>query len=389
MNRKYFFTTLLLFIAGLSFAQQKPLKQKIAVFVPLYIDSCFNDEGEFKIVGNYLPKIMLPGLEFYNGVIMAVDSLEKAGVTNIELNIYDTKSSNKSIESIVNSVGFEDTKLMIASFNNRGEVKTLSDYAKAKQIPLISATYPNDGGVSTNPYFFLINPTLRTHCKGMLRYIQRNYSKDNVVYCTRKGAMEDMIKGYFTEEETPSPSTFNLKQKELTDSFTSKQLIALLDSTRNNVIVCGTANDAFAIRLLTEVAAIKKYKITVAGLPTFDALKVVEKSELKGLQIFYSSSFYYNKNDVLLAKLHNWYKAAYNAKASDMVYKGYEMMLRFGNGIAKYGNVITDFFGDNFFKVFNELQFEPVGFSGVETDYFENKKLYFIHKTDGIIKAVK
>ena len=51
-------------------------RKTIIVFIPLEIDGAFN--GTDYILGNNnLPKTMLPGLDFYNGVLMAVDSLKK------------------------------------------------------------------------------------------------------------------------------------------------------------------------------------------------------------------------------------------------------------------------------------------------------------------------
>ena len=44
----------------------KPLK--IAVFAPVYLDSAF-DNGNYKLGNASLPRQMLPGLDFYNGVM--------------------------------------------------------------------------------------------------------------------------------------------------------------------------------------------------------------------------------------------------------------------------------------------------------------------------------
>ena len=121
---------------------------KIAVFAPLYIDSAF-DGSNYKLGNNNLPKNMLPGLEFYNGIMLAVDSLKAEGYS-FEINIYDTKSSIENINNILQKEEMKGVGLMIASFNNRNEIKTLSNYASVNKIPLISATYPNDGGISNN-----------------------------------------------------------------------------------------------------------------------------------------------------------------------------------------------------------------------------------------------
>ena len=67
---------------------------KIAVFTPLYIDSAFIG-NDYKLGSNNLPKTILPGLEFYNGIMLAIDSLQTEHAS-LEVNVYDTKSSEKN-----------------------------------------------------------------------------------------------------------------------------------------------------------------------------------------------------------------------------------------------------------------------------------------------------
>ena len=52
---------------------------KVAVFIPIYINNAFTG-SEYKLSKLSLPKNILPGLEFYNGVTMAIDSLEQEGL---------------------------------------------------------------------------------------------------------------------------------------------------------------------------------------------------------------------------------------------------------------------------------------------------------------------
>ena len=122
-----------LFVTQQVFAQQ-PIK--VAVFAPIYIDSAF-DYGDYKLGNKNLPKYMLPGLDFYNGVIMAVDSLKTEG-KDVEVLFYDSKGS-ESIYTIIRKPEFENISMIIASFNNRNDVKPLADIALHRNIPLISA----------------------------------------------------------------------------------------------------------------------------------------------------------------------------------------------------------------------------------------------------------
>jgi hypothetical protein len=48
----------------------------IAVFLPLYLDSAFDASGNYRFEQNF-PKYLNPGLEFYEGLELAMDSLHK------------------------------------------------------------------------------------------------------------------------------------------------------------------------------------------------------------------------------------------------------------------------------------------------------------------------
>ena len=72
---------------------QVPLRQKIAVFAPLYLDSAFF--GSIYRYDKTFPKFLNPGLEFYQGVRWALDSFQKKGAP-LEVFIYDSRSSTNS-----------------------------------------------------------------------------------------------------------------------------------------------------------------------------------------------------------------------------------------------------------------------------------------------------
>src|SRR5215208_6385709 len=77
-------------------AQEVP-KHKIAIFVPLYLDSAFDNDNEYRYAKNVFPKFINPGLEFYEGAQLALDSLNKESA-ELEIFIYDTRSTKESIQ---------------------------------------------------------------------------------------------------------------------------------------------------------------------------------------------------------------------------------------------------------------------------------------------------
>src|SRR4051812_27616776 len=64
----------------------------VAVFTPLYLDSAFDAAGEYRY-DKYFPKFINPGLEFYEGIKLAADSLNAEKI-KLDIEIFDTRSGS-------------------------------------------------------------------------------------------------------------------------------------------------------------------------------------------------------------------------------------------------------------------------------------------------------
>lgn len=366
-------------------AQSKNKQLKVAVFAPIYLDSTF-DGPNYKLGNANLPKLVLPGLDFYNGISLAIDSLN-AEHQSLEVLFFDTKSNENPIELILDKKELQDVSLIIAAFNSRSEIKTIADFALEKNIPLVSMTYPNDGGITGNPFFALVNPTLKTHIDAIYKFIHKTYPINNITIFKRKGATEDMIAGSLNELNKKTPGLpLKIKTIELTDTFTSAQVLIHLDSTKENTIICASLNEAFGNNLVKSIASSKKYKAVTVGMPTWDAIKDIGKDA----EIIYSTPYNYSRTDKIAQQIITNYRNKYFGRPSDMVFKGFEAMYHFGKLLIAYDKNLLAHLSDKSFKLFNDFDFQPVKQKNESAipDYLENKKLYFIRKLDTQIKSV-
>ena len=167
-----------------SHAQNDSLhKQRIAIFAPLYLDSAF-DAGYLYRYGKAFPKFINPGLEFFEGAQLALDSLQTEHAP-LEIFVFDTRAANSSIEQELKDPLLDSVDLIIAH-TAANEIKIFADAALKKKIPFINANVPNDGGVNANPYVVILNSTLKTHCEGIYRFMQKYYSLDPIIYFRKK-----------------------------------------------------------------------------------------------------------------------------------------------------------------------------------------------------------
>jgi ABC-type branched-subunit amino acid transport system substrate-binding protein len=360
---------------------------KIAVLLPLYIDSAFNN-FDYKLHENYIPQYILTGLTYYNGVMLAADSLQKEGA-NIEIHVYDTKKKDESISTIINEMKPLNFSMVIASFNNTNEQKIVSDYSFSNNIPLISSTYPNDAGIISNPFFIMLNSTFKTHVEGIYKYAYNNYSGSKIMFITKQGFLEEKIKNVFTALNQ-LPHLLKYNQITLTDNFLPDNLLPLMDSTKQNVIICGSFDQNFATRLVQTISAANVYNTTVLGMPDWDGIKALNQNESDGVQIIYSTPFNFSRNDSMYATIVSAYKQKYYAHPSDMVFKGFETMYHFTHLLLQYKTDFINHLSDTSFKISNNFSIQPVKLNTASfvPDYLENKTLYYVKKLNGKIESV-
>jgi hypothetical protein len=348
-------------------------RKKIILFLPLEIDAVFN--GNEYILGNKnLPKTMLPGLDFYNGVIMALDSIKKIN-SALDIRIIDAKQKNNPLTTLLTDSSLQKPTLIISAITSRTDTKLIADFALTQQTPMVSAIFPNDAGVTNNPFFTVLNPTLKTQCEAIYNYIQTNFSKNSILYLKKKGTTEDYIQNIIQGGNSkPTQPFLNI---EVPDSIAFADIVPYLDSTKQNILLCGSLKENFGYSIVKMLNDNPAYKATIIGMPTWDGEKSLN---VPNVEIIYASPYYFNSNEKLLKQLTGAYKQKYLGRPSDQFFKGYETMLYFINSLLFQTS-----------PAFNTFKIMPVynADNKSQVDYLENKNLYFFRKQNGQIKSAK
>src|ERR1700722_9028350 len=375
---------------------QDSSKFHIAVFLPLYLDSAFDASGNYRFDQNF-PKYLNPGLEFYEGLVLAMDSLKKSGAP-LDITVYDTRSETKSLPQILEDSAF--TKMqMIVGHVTASELRLLATTARNRNIPFINVNFPNDGGVTNNPEFVILNTTLHSHCEAIYKFIQRNWATSNILYLRKAGVQEDRLRNDFSDIEKNTASVpLKMKYINLDNNVDLRILAPYLDSNVKTVILVGSLDENFGKSVSAKLAPLSKsYPMKVIGMPTWDAVNDFNTPAYADLEIYYTTPFYINPADSLAMSIQQYFKARFYSRPSDMVYRGFETILHFGQLLEANKGKLDGNIGVRKFKVFNDFDIQPVFTnkeSGAQTtgtitlQYLENKKLYFIKKVNGNVVAV-
>lgn len=365
-----------------------PQRHHVAIFAPLYLDSAFDAAGQYRYAKSF-PKFINPGLEFWEGAQLAIDSMKKEGL-QLEIHVYDTRSASRPLMSVLRSEEIKQMDLLIGHVMNANEANLLVQMAASLTIPFINVNLPIEAGARNNPYYVILNSTLPTQCAGIYKFLQKNYSVSTIVVFRKKGSTEDLLKNYFTEAEKSTLGVpLKMKYVTLENNFTQDDITDYLDSNKTNVCLVASLDAFFGQQVCQQLAAVSSsYTTTVMGMPTWWQFDF-DKPIFKGIEIYYSTPFYINPADSLVLGVQEHFRTNFYSRPSDMVYRGYETIYHFGHLLASNGKNISSSLGDKKFKLFTQFDIQPVIDKQTMTlDYFENKKLYFVKKVDGIVKAV-
>jgi Periplasmic binding protein len=358
---------------------------RVGIFAPLYLDSVFSN-GSFRYKQGF-PKFIVPAVEFVQGAEIAFDSM-KLGNENVEAFIYDTRAYSKNIAYLIKNKQLDNLNLIIGSVKD-ADYRYLADFALAKKIPFISATHPNDGGLTGNPYTVVMNSTLKAHCEAIYSYLLQTHGTDNIYFCRKAGAQEDKIAMYFKMlNEQDGKALLNIQTINLDSSITSDFFRAKLDSNRQSVILGASLDESFAKGLSLACADLHKtYPLTLIGMPNWDGFASLhKKDDFEDLPIHFTSPYYNSKWDSYSKMLIAAYSKRFKNKPTDMAFKGFEMAYMFTKLLAKYPNDFMANINDKTNKIFCEYNIKPVLLKKENTkpDYFENKHLYFVKLLNGV-----
>ena len=208
---KYLFVILFMFSAMLGFAQRKPMleteksgivtyptpikkeRYKIAVLTPLFLDSIDLEKNLA-----HIPKFMMPGLDFYQGIQIAADTLRKQGF-KLDIYIHDSKSNYLNVQNIIESDKLDSMDLIIGNASV-SDLKLLGEFAKSKKINFVSAVSPSDADQVNNPYFTILQPRLASHIEKMHKHINARHPEDNVFYIHGSSQSEKNGLNYFQND---------------------------------------------------------------------------------------------------------------------------------------------------------------------------------------------
>lgn len=355
---------------------------RVAIFAPLYLDSVFT--GNKLRSQTSIPMFTVGGMDFIQGAQIALDTLNLNG-KHVEAFIFDSKSTTQPVLSLIRNRKLDNMDLIIGSVKEP-EFGLLAQFAAQRNIPFVSATYPNDGGFRNNPFLIIINSTLKAHCEGIFSYIMQKHGTDNIYLIKKRN--DNRIDNYFREiNYEDERQLLKIKTIMLDSSISTAGLRYLVDTTKPIVIIGASLNQAFSQKLADAIYPISKTnKVVFIGMPNWDGFEsFYKKDAYPDFPIRYTTPHYVEKNNALVKYLDEKYFQLYRATPSDMVEKGFETTFDFTSILINYSRSFMENINDTLYAPLHDFNFRPVIYDKMNKspDYYENKHLFIMQILNG------
>lgn len=352
-------------------------KYNIAVFTPLFLDSVDIADRLTRI-----PKFMKPGIDFYQGVEIAADTLRRKGY-HFDIHIFDSRSKYLNIKNVIASDRLDSMDLIIGNASV-SDLKALADYSRQKEINFVSAVSPSSAGQEFNPFFTILQPTLRTHVRELHRVISKRYPEDNVIYIHGDRKSEVNALDYFENDDFyPKPGRFH-KMRLTGTEVDSTSILEMIDSNYHTTIVLGTLSPKTSYKVLKSLIPVaEKTRLKVFGMPTMEMIRTLSKTEaFPKMKIFYTTAFVKESLSPATKYILSSYEKRMGGNPTDLVYKGFESIYFFAHMMEENGVPFNERIKDNRHSFLTPCKILPVMEEG-KFKYYENKFLYMLSYENG------
>lgn len=359
-------------------------RYRVDLLTPLYLDELVHDN---KPAHNEIPEKAAAGIAFYQGVKLAADSLTAAGI-QIDVYVHDITAADKTPEMLIANKGLDSSDIVIGVVQSR-EVSGLAALAKKRKVNFVSALSPATGNVKDNPYFTLLQPSLKTHCEWISSDITKKFPNQKIAMLYRTSVQADEnARNYFTDE---IEGENELKELRCNTLPTKEEMKSVFDTTKPNVVIIPVLDADYADTLLD---ALSNYfpgtHFEVYGMPTWTGLTGLKKANAyRNLTINISHPFHFDHSDPLVQKIEGNFKKQFNGPPSDWVLRGYETLMWYSGLLSKYGTIFNDKYIDVSDAPLTKFSVIPMWDKRGYILYHENTHLYLTTYEAGMSRTTE
>lgn len=323
-------------------------------------------------------------VEFYEGFLMAIDSLKHQGVS-ADIYTYDTKGTTAGTNAILSQSKLKDMDIIFGPAH-QSSIASVAAFADKNNIRLVVPFSPKVDQVFTNPNIYQVNTPQSYLYSKVYEHFIRKFGKTNVIFVDDgSGDKEkaEFIKGMKNELKD---NNVRFKQIQLAGDIDPNKVIAAMDTLQENIFIPTSGRSSALTRILPHLTLVRRehphFDMHLFGYPEWQTYTQDFLANFYELDTYFYSSFYTNNLFPAAINFTQSYRRWYSKDMSNTYPKygmlGFDVGYFFLKGLSQQGNKLEE--------NLNRVQVTPIqtGFCFERVNNwggFINRKVFFVHFT--------
>ncbi len=305
--------------------QQVEKDLNIAILLPFMLDSVHRDASMDRFV------------EFYQGCLLAIDSLAKKGISTT-VSTYDIGKDSEKLQQVLRQPNLTQVDVIIGpAYQN--QVSEVAQFAAQHRIPTVIPFASNVAEISTNPYLFeVVTPQKELYTK-LVQKCCYHFS-DKEVILIKPRMLGQYNKADFAEKLIAGMDATLVPYTIISDDSIAKEVdsIAAL-STKEYLLVLPSTHQVMLNKFGEALQYINSKNVSVFGFPEWNNLAI---NELYSKKMYAFSSYQTQFSDERIVQFFTQFKEKYGVPTSvqqtpNFALFGFDICLFFLQQYSQYG----------------------------------------------------
>ncbi len=321
-------------------------------------------------------------VEYYEGFLMAVDSLKRTG-TSIDLYVYDCGKDVSTLNTILAKNEMKNMNVIFGPMHQQ-QIKPLSTFAEKNDIRLVIPFSSKGEEVFNNPAIYQINTPQSYLYSEVYEHFTRQFPNAHVIFI--EPTSEDKEKAEFISGMKQELKSKGMSMKTVNENATKDMLKEALRSDKDNIFIPTSGKNVMLIKILPQLILLVRdtpeQNIHLFGYPEWQTYTRDHLESFFELDTYFYSSFYTNTLFPAAIQFtnnyHKWYSKDLVSKFPSYGMLGFDTGFFFLKGLSRYGSELENNLPKmNLTPIQTGFKFERVNNWGG----FINKKVFFIRFT--------
>lgn len=367
----------------------------IALMIPFYLEQVDNEFINEEPSSKMLLEKPFSFLHFYEGFMIAVDSMVKSRGLKLDLRVYDIDQDINKVMNAINDTWLANADIIVGPFYIKPFEK-VSTFASQHNILIVNPLTNRDEIIKDNRNIVKVKPSFSSQLQWLSKLIEDKY-KDNNVFVFSMNDIDTEFTGLIgdiarqkinkyskvdnkhivkiikkrNDEDMDNNMTYNKNEyytdnskldltylkANIDDSTTFEnqvvnyvysvdslnKIVKKASTVRNNLVIVYGDSKVFATEIVNKVNIMAdKYPLTLIAMPDWSKFDRLFNENLVRMNTIYFDDKYIDYESYKIMKFIYLFRNKYGSEPNDMAYHGFNIGWYFMNALMNYGDNIIN-----------------------------------------------